>query len=157
MKQVITTCLNTLQSTLIGFTVTSMCIYGGDDLKFNVYFEECNAIQNIIRFPEIWRSVSDVQGTYLHIMFDIDILSNVYPKLPEIISKNKFPSDLRLSILENRPVANPKTVWKILGRLIKGLNLKEERTPLSHLGLIKQTTILNYLLDHVGGAARILT
>ena len=47
-------------------------IYGGKDLNFNVYFEECKAIQNIFGFPEIWRSVSDVQGTYLHIVFDKD-------------------------------------------------------------------------------------
>ena len=76
--------------------------YGGDDLKFNVYFEECRAIQNIFGFPEIWRSVSNMEGTYLHIMFDIDLSENIYPKLADIISKNTAPLDMRISLLESR-------------------------------------------------------
>ena len=77
-------------------------IYGGKDLMFNVFFEECRTIQNIFGFPENFRSVSKMQGTYMHVVFDQDLSENVYLKLADKISKNTVPMDLRLTTVENK-------------------------------------------------------
>jgi len=80
-----------------------LCDFELDSTKgpfFHVYFENFTAVQDIIGFPEIWRSVITVNGSNPYVVFDIDLPSNAYSKLDAIISSNTISLDMTSSNLE---------------------------------------------------------